>query len=45
MNETFSPSPPRIATKIATAPIASAATFATTTSSFSEFWPLRMMLP
>ena len=44
MNETFRPSPPRIAISIAIAPIPSAAIFATRTSSFSESLPLRMML-
>jgi hypothetical protein len=38
MNEMFSPSPPMIAIRIATAPIAPAATFATQTSS-SESLP------
>ena len=43
MNETFSPSPPMIAMRMAMAPIATAAIFATQTSSFSESLPLRTM--
>ena len=43
MNETFSPSPPMIAMKIAIAPIDAAAIRATWTSSCSESLPLRTM--
>ena len=43
MNETFRPSPPMIAMAIASAPIATAASFATQTSSFSESRPRRTM--
>ena len=41
MNETFRPAPPITATAIAMAPIATAAIFATHTSSFSESRPER----
>ena len=43
MNDTFRPSPPITAMRIASAPIDAAAIFATQTSSFSESSPLRMM--
>ena len=41
MNETFSPAPPMTAIAMAIAPIATAAIFATQTSSFSESRPAR----
>jgi hypothetical protein len=44
MNDTFSPSPPMTAIRIAIAPIAAAAIFATQTSSCSESRPLRTTL-
>ena len=44
MNETFRPSPPMIAMMIAIAPIDAAAMRATSTSSCSDSWPLRMTL-
>ena len=43
MNETFRPAPPRMATPMATAPMANAAILATQTSSRSESRPLRRM--
>jgi hypothetical protein len=43
MNDTFSPSPPSTAMPIAITPIATAASFATHTSSFSESRPWRTM--
>ena len=44
MNDTFRPSPPMMAMRMASAPMASAAIFATQTSSFSESRPLRTTL-